>query len=174
MHPIANKIAPSSPKLINYQNATQQKQGTDFKSTPRENRGSDHMDLLKSIYGEKKLKQIGIIPCVTCASRVYQDGSDDPGVSFKTPQHVAPEASFSAVMSHEMEHVSREQSKAERESREVIAQSVTLHRAICPECGKQYVAGGVTRTTTRGRDEPKDFNGPSSEDTKGAYIDFRL
>ena len=30
----------------------------------------------------------------------------------------------------------------------MISQSVTLHNDICPECGKVYVSGGVTRTVT--------------------------
>lgn len=87
--------------------------------------------------------------CQTCEERKYQDGSDDPGVSFKTPTNIAPETAAAAVRSHEQEHVSREQSKADREGREVVSQSVTIHTAICPECGKTYVSGGTTRTATR-------------------------
>ena len=49
---------------------------------------------------------------------------------------------------HEQEHVVREQAAAKREGREVVQQSVTLHNAICPECGKVYTSGGTTRTTT--------------------------
>ena len=48
-----------------------------------------------------------------------------------------------------MEHVYREQAKADREGREVVSQSVTMHTGICPECGKSYVSGGTTRTVTR-------------------------
>lgn len=87
--------------------------------------------------------------CQTCKKRKYQDGSDDPGVSFKTPTNVAPEQAASAVRGHEQEHVAREQAKAQREDREVVSQSVTYHTAICPECGKVYVSGGTTRTSTR-------------------------
>lgn len=86
--------------------------------------------------------------CQTCKERKYQDGSDDPGVSFKTAQHIAPEAAAAAVRGHEMEHVVREQASAAREGRRVVSQSVTYHTAICPECGKAYVSGGTTRTTT--------------------------
>ena len=86
--------------------------------------------------------------CQTCKERKYQDGSDDPGVSFKTPTNIAPEQAASAVRGHEMEHVVREQAKAQREDREVVRQTVTLHTAICPECGKAYVSGGTTETTT--------------------------
>lgn len=87
--------------------------------------------------------------CQTCKERKYQDGSNDPGVSFKTPTNIAPEAAASAVRGHEQEHVSREQSKAQQQGREVVSQSVTIHTAICPECGRVYVSGGTTRTTTR-------------------------
>ena len=44
--------------------------------------------------------------------------------------------------------MTREQAKAVQEDREVISQSVTMHTAICPECGKTYVSGGTTRTVT--------------------------
>lgn len=86
--------------------------------------------------------------CKTCEQRKYQDGSDDPGVSFKTASHIAPEQAASTVKGHEMEHVVREQAKAEREDRKVVSQNVTLHTDICPECGKVYVSGGTTRTVT--------------------------
>ena len=86
--------------------------------------------------------------CQTCKQRKYQDESDDMGVSFQTPTNSAPEQAASAVRGHEMEHVVREQAKAEREDRKVVSQNVTIHTAICPECGKAYVSGGTTRTTT--------------------------
>ena len=91
--------------------------------------------------------------CKTCAERKYQDGSDDPGVSFKTAAHISPEQAASKVRSHEYEHVVREQAKAEREDRKVVSQTVTLHTSICPECGKPYVSGGVTNTVTKGNSE---------------------
>ena len=87
--------------------------------------------------------------CQTCKNRKYQDGSDDPGVSFKTATNVAPEQAAAAVRGHEQEHVVREQAKAVREDRKVVSQSVTLHTDICPECGDVYVSGGTTRTTTK-------------------------
>ena len=87
--------------------------------------------------------------CQTCKERKYQDGSDDPGVSFKTPTNIAPEQAASAVRGHENEHVVREQAKARQEDRKVVSQSVTYHTSICPECGKVYVSGGTTRTVTK-------------------------
>ena len=96
--------------------------------------------------------------CETCEKRKYQDGSDDPGVSFKTPTNVAPEMAASAVRGHEQEHVVRGQAKAQREDRRVVSQSVTYHTEICPECGKVYVAGGTTRTVTAANPEEESQN----------------
>ena len=91
--------------------------------------------------------------CETCEKRKYQDGSDDMGVSFQTPTHIAPENAAARVRGHEQEHVVREQAKAEREGREVVSQSVTLKTSVCPECGKVYVSGGNTRTTKAAKKE---------------------
>lgn len=129
-----------------------------------------NFDALKNIYTDKELKKIGVIECETCANRTYVDGSDDPGVSFKTPGKIAPEISASVVMSHELEHVSNEQASAEAEGREVVSQSVSLHASICPECGISYVAGGETRTVTKGKDD----YGSSKELFKGLKIDQKL
>ena len=87
--------------------------------------------------------------CQTCEERKYQDGSDDMGVSLQTPTNIKPEQAASAVRGHEMEHVVREQAKADREGRKVVSQNVTMHTEICPECGKSYVSGGTTRTVTK-------------------------
>lgn len=92
--------------------------------------------------------------CQTCKRRKYQDGSDDPGVSFKTPTHVSPEQAASAVRGHEHEHVVREQAEADRTDRRVVSQSVTYHNEICPECGRVYVSGGTTRTVTAEASQP--------------------
>ena len=105
--------------------------------------------------------------CQTCKNRKYQDGSDDPGVSFKTASKIAPEAAASAVRGHEMEHVYRNQAKAAREGREVVSQSVVLKTGICPECGKPYIAGGETRTVTKAKNEP-DFSVGKETDPKGS------
>ena len=93
--------------------------------------------------------------CQTCKNRRYQDGSDDSGVSFQTPTRVDPKAAGAAVRGHEQEHVSRNRSKAEREGKEIVSQSVTIHTGICPECGKVYISGGTTRTTTKNASDNK-------------------
>ncbi len=86
--------------------------------------------------------------CQTCERRKYQDGSNDPSVSFKSPTHISPEASATVVRGHEMEHVVNNRAKAQRENREIVSQSVVLHTAICPECGTVYTSGGTTTTVT--------------------------
>lgn len=101
-------------------------------------------------------KTSGEAECKICKERKYQDGSDDPGVSFKSPTHIAPDQSASAVRGHELEHVVRERAKAQSEGRRVISQSVTMQTGICPECGRVYTAGGVTRTTTAADSKPEE------------------
>lgn len=83
--------------------------------------------------------------CQTCKERKYQDGSDEM-VSFKSAAHISPQASASRVMAHEQEHVSNAYTKAAQKNGKVLAASVTLKTAICPECGRSYVAGGTTAT----------------------------
>lgn len=87
--------------------------------------------------------------CQTCKNRKYQDGSNDPGVSFKSPQSIDPSVAASVVMGHEQEHVAHEQAKAKQEGGKVVSQTVVLHGDICPECGRYYISGGTTRTVTR-------------------------
>lgn len=108
--------------------------------------------------------------CQTCENRRYQDGSDDPGVSFKTASKIAPESAAAVVRGHEMEHFYRNQAKAAREGREVVSQSVRLKSGICPECGKPYIAGGETRTVTKAKNEP-DFSVGKEDDKKGQLFD---
>lgn len=87
--------------------------------------------------------------CQTCNERKYQDGSNDPSVSFKTPTKVPSYAAAAAVRGHEAEHVSHEQNKAKLENRRIISQSVQIHTGICPECGRIYISGGTTRTVSK-------------------------
>ena len=94
--------------------------------------------------------------CKTCSSRKYVDRSDDPSVSFQTPSHISPGMSGAAVASHEQEHVRNEQGNARRENREIVNQTVSLTYACCPECGRYYVSGGTTRTTSVGKSEDED------------------
>jgi len=86
--------------------------------------------------------------CQTCKNRKYVDQSDDPSVSFQAPTRLSPGQAASSVMSHEQEHVSHEQARADREGRRIVSQTVTLTTAVCPECGRVYISGGVTRTVS--------------------------
>lgn len=83
--------------------------------------------------------------CETCKNRKYQDGSNEQ-VSFKAAAHISPEASAATVRGHEQEHVSNAYGKAAQMDGKVINASVSLKTAVCPECGRSYVAGGETRT----------------------------
>ena len=96
--------------------------------------------------------------CQTCKNRRYQDDSCDSGVSFQTPTKIDPKAADMAVRSHENEHVVRNRDKAEREGMKIVSQSVTIQRAICPECGKLYTAGGLTRTRMKTDNSDNRFN----------------
>ena len=91
--------------------------------------------------------------CQTCKNRKYQDSSSDPSVSFQAPTHISPGQAGSAVASHEGEHVAHEQAKAEREGRKIVSQTVSLQTSICPECGRVYISGGVTRTITANKQD---------------------
>lgn len=83
--------------------------------------------------------------CQTCNERKYQDGSDEM-VSFKAASHISPTAAPTAVRAHEQEHVSNAFKKAGQDGGKVLQASVRLKTAICPECGRSYVAGGETTT----------------------------
>lgn len=91
----------------------------------------------------------GQAECPTCASRTYKDQSGDTSVSFQAPKHISAATSGLAVMSHEGEHVSHEDANAREKGGEVVSSSVSLEYAKCPDCGRTYVAGGTTKTTTR-------------------------
>ncbi len=98
----------------------------------------------------------GATECQTCENRKYQDGSNEM-VSFKSAQHISPMASASRVRAHEQEHVSNAFSKAEQNNGKVIQASVTLKTAVCPECGRTYVAGGQTTTKIKYSNEENPY-----------------
>lgn len=95
----------------------------------------------------KKLagKQSSPAECKTCKERKYQDGSDED-VSFKTAAHIDPNAAAARVRSHEQEHVSNAYKKAAQNNGKVVSCNVSIHTAVCPECGRTYVSGGTTAT----------------------------
>ncbi len=113
--------------------------------------------------------------CETCASRKYQDGSDE-NVSFKTAQHISPQAAASRVRAHEQEHVSNAYSKAAKNNGKVISANVAIKTAICPECGRSYVSGGTTTTQIKYYNEEnpyqKNLKATDSAKYKGRMIDL--
>ena len=113
--------------------------------------------------------------CETCASRKYQDGSDE-NVSFKTAQHISPEAAASRVRAHEQEHVNNAYTKATKNNGRVLSANVAIHTAICPECGRSYVSGGTTTTQIKYYNEEnpyqKNLKATDSAKYKGRLIDI--
>lgn len=103
---------------------------------------AEDRDRVKGLGQEEKKSQED---CQTCKKRRYKDGSDEM-VSFKTPTHISPESAASAVRAHEQEHVSNAYAKAATKNGKVISASVSIHTAICPECGRTYISGGTTHT----------------------------
>ena len=116
--------------------------------------------------------------CQTCKNRKYQDGSDE-NVSFKAAAHISPEAAAGRVRAHEAEHVANAYDKAFEEGGKVVQASVSIHMAVCPECGRTYVAGGLTRTKIM---TPVDTENPYNksqkelfgEATKGNNADYTV
>jgi hypothetical protein len=88
------------------------------------------------------------LECETCKNRKYMDGSNDSAVSFQTPTKLGETGVEAAVRSHEREHVIRNNAKAKLEGGKVTQSSVAITHAYCPECGRRYVSGGETTTTT--------------------------
>ncbi len=118
--------------------------------------------------------KVNPIECETCKNRRYQDGSDEM-VSFKTPGKISPEESFAKVSAHEQEHVTNAVAEGSKPGKELISATVSLKTAMCPECGKAYVAGGTTRTMmkTYGKDPfSQNQKAFEAEATKGNNVDY--
>lgn len=115
--------------------------------------------------------------CQTCKNRKYKDGSDEM-VSFKNPTHISPESAAAAVRAHEQEHVSNAYSKAATNNGKVISASVSIHMAVCPECGRSYVSGGTTSTQIKyyNEDNPyqKDLKATDHEKYAGMNLDYAV
>ena len=112
------------------------------------NAGTDN-SIIKNPGGSKEVlpgKRVSQAECETCNNRKYQDGSNESNVSFKAAAHISPESAGSAVRAHEGEHVSNAYKKAAEGNGKVLQASVRLKTAVCPECGRSYVAGGETTT----------------------------
>lgn len=110
--------------------------------------------------GESDVKSAGRTSspaeCQTCKERKYQDGSDEM-VSFKSASHISPAAAGSRVRAHEQEHVANAYKDAAQNNGEVLQASVSLKTAVCPECGRSYIAGGETATKIRYTNESNPY-----------------
>ena len=100
-----------------------------------------------SVDSSAKIK--GVTECTTCENRMYVDGSNESDVSFKAPGHISPEQSYGKVLSHEQEHVSNAIAEGNKPGKQLLSATVSLKMATCPECGRRYVAGGLTKTTMK-------------------------
>lgn len=111
--------------------------------------------------------------CETCKNRKYQDGSDEM-VSFKSAARIAPEAAASVVRSHEQEHVSNAYTKAATDNGKVLRASVTLHTAVCPECGRSYISGGTTQTQIKYYNEENPYQQELREADRAKYTGMNV
>ncbi|MEE8836140.1 MAG: hypothetical protein SOH80_04090 [Eubacteriales bacterium] len=140
--------------------------------TEKEERTPGKVELNPGESDEKKPgRRSSPAECETCKERKYKDGSDEM-VSYKTATHISPSEAPARVMAHEGEHVANAYKKAEQHNGKVLSVSVSIHTAVCPECGRVYVSGGETRTkiaySTDSGDEPKD----SGREVLGARLDM--
>lgn len=148
--------------------------------------GVEEGSLGTGVQGAKEAQGIGKVgqdaagatECQTCKNRKYQDGSDEM-VSFKSAAHIDPSAAGARVRGHEGEHVSNAYKKAFQEGGKVVSAGVSIHTAICPECGRTYVSGGTTHTvisTPRNDDKKnpytKNRNAVSDANSHGLVMDF--
>ena len=115
--------------------------------------------------------------CETCKNRKYQDGSDEM-VSFKSAQHISPEAASARVRAHEQEHVSNAYKKAAQEDAQVLQASVRIKTGVCPECGRSYVEGGETTTQIKYKNEEnpyqKDLKKQNESVLQGQNVDIAV
>lgn len=95
--------------------------------------------------------------CETCKKRKYQDGSDESNVSFKSAAHISSQSAGAAVRAHENEHVTNAYNKAAKNNGKVLSATVSIHTAICPECGRSYVSGGTTNTMIKYNNEDNPY-----------------
>lgn len=108
--------------------------------------------------------------CQTCKERKYQDGSDEGNVSFKAAAHIDPNAAGARVRAHEQEHVSNAYKKASQNNGKVLSCNVTIKTAICPECGRSYVAGGTTSTQIKYSNEENPYQKALKSSDRAKYV----
>lgn len=107
--------------------------------------------------------------CETCRNRKYQDGSDEM-VSFKSAQHISPQAAAARVRGHEAEHVSNAYKTAAQKNGKVLQASVSIKTAVCPECGRTYVSGGETATKIKYSNEDNPYQQARKSSDRQALV----
>ena len=107
--------------------------------------------------------------CETCKERKYQDGSDEM-VSFKSAQHISPQAAAARVRGHEAEHVSNAYKTAAQKNGKVLQASVSIKTAVCPECGRTYVSGGETATKIKYSNEDNPYQQARKSSDRQALV----
>lgn len=131
--------------------------------------GYDIKDVYNNQVGKAPGRKSSPEECQTCKNRKYQDGSDEM-VSFKSAAHISPAASASAVRAHEQEHVSNAYKDAAQNNGKVLQASVSIRTAVCPECGRTYVAGGETRTQIKYYNEENPYQQDLKETDRFKYV----
>ena len=111
--------------------------------------------------------------CRTCKNRKYKDGSNEM-VSFKTPTHLSPQRAAAAVRAHEQEHVNNAYAKAATGNGRVLSASVSIHTAICPECGRTYISGGTTHTQIKYYNEDHPYQKELKSADRAKYCGMNL
>lgn len=144
--------------------------------TPTDKTGVSATDAAGKVQKDSEASRTGKGECQTCSERKYVDGSNECDVSFKTPGHIDPDAALSVVSAHEREHVANAIQKGNEPGAKLIQASVRIKTAICPECGRSYVSGGVTSTKIQYSTTPYDENKKKTDSLAltGANIDESL
>lgn len=124
----------------------------------------------------KRSEKTSKTECQTCKERKYQDESNEGNVSFKSASHISPELAGTKVRAHENEHVSNAYKKASQRDGKVLQASVSIHTAVCPECGRTYISGGTTHTKIQYGNESfpfqKNLKSQQKEALTGNHIDY--
>ncbi len=80
------------------------------------------------------------------------------------------------MRAHENEHVSNAYKKAAQKNGKVMNASVSIQSAICPECSRTYVAGGLTKTAIKYKNEDNPYTKNQKEldalSLRGANVDY--
>ena len=102
-------------------------------------------------------------------NRGHSSGPSRPQITSPQRQAVGF-AAGAAVRAHEQQHVSNAYKKASQNNGKVLACNVTLKTAVCPECGRSYVAGGVTSTQIKYYNEENPYQKDLKSSDRAKYL----